>query len=112
MIDKTLAAENIDSFTVVGIPDIHDPPQWVDHVVSLVPGFSAVFTNNAFTASLFDEKGYKVIKPGFHKKETYSGDHIRSAMRKKQSWMNLVHPAIQEYLTKIDAESRIQHIQE
>ena len=107
MIKKTLHAEGITEFTVVAIPDIHDPPRWVDHVVSLIPEFSVVFTNNNFTASLFTDKGYQVRKPGFYQKKKYSGEKIRSAMRNCKPWKDLVHPAIHEYLDTINAELRV-----
>jgi len=111
MITKTLQAEDITQFTLVPIPDIHDPPRWVDHVESLVPTFSVVFTNNSFTASLFSEKQYIVKQTGFYQKIKYSGDRIRKAMGNHEPWKDLVHPAIHDFLEEIDAEKRIKNIQ-
>jgi len=107
MITKTLHAEKITRFTVVPLPDIHDPPRWVDHVVTLVPTFSVVFTNNSFTASLFTEKKYTVKQPGFYQKQKYSGEQIRRAMTNHESWKDFVHPAIHDFLKEINAEKRV-----
>ena len=52
MINETLKKEGITNFKIVAIPDIHNPPQWVEHVKSIVDDFSVVISNNDFTTSL------------------------------------------------------------
>ncbi|MCJ2533679.1 MAG: nicotinamide-nucleotide adenylyltransferase, partial [Candidatus Thermoplasmatota archaeon] len=60
MIEKSLNAVGVTNYRIVTIPDIHNPPKWVSHVVSIVSDFDVVLSNNAFTKQLFSEKGYVV----------------------------------------------------
>ena len=46
MITRVLTAASISSFQIESIPDIHDPPNWVDHVTKLVSDFNIIYTNN------------------------------------------------------------------
>ena len=60
MIKRSLHEENIDNYETIEIPDIHNPPKWVDHVLSIYSDFDIVITNNSFTKKLFKEKNIKV----------------------------------------------------
>ena len=110
MITKTFQQEGISSFDIVNIPDLHDPPQWVDHVCQLVPSFDVVFTNNEFTCQLFTEKGFTVKETPVHEPEHYCGQTIRHAIASGKSWNYLVPQAVAEYIQKIHGEERIQKI--
>jgi len=107
MISQSLHDEKITQFKVVQIPDINDPPNWVEHVRSIIDDFDMVFTNNDFTEQLFIAQGYQVDHPGFYMKYTYSGKEIRSRMIQHKSWKDLVHPKVYSYLISINAEERV-----
>ncbi len=96
MIKESLKQENIKNYKIILIPDIHNPPKWVDHVLSINSDFDVVVTNNDFTKKLFLEKGFKIKKtPLFNKKE-YSGRVIRRRISGNETWDNLVpKPCIQ-----------------
>jgi nicotinamide-nucleotide adenylyltransferase len=96
MIKESLKQENIINYKIILIPDIHNPPKWVDHVLSINSDFDVVVSNNDFTKKLFLEKGFKIKEtPLFNKKE-YSGRVIRSRISDNESWENLVtKPCIQ-----------------
>ena len=49
MIKKTLVNQDINNYKIVRIPDIHNPPKWVEHVKSIISDFDVVITNNSFT---------------------------------------------------------------
>lgn len=84
-------------YKIIAIPDIQDPPNWVEHVKNLVPNFDVVYTGNDFVAKLFQEKNYSV-KPIFINKKI-SGTEIRQMIKEKNStWKNLVPQEIVELL--------------
>jgi len=86
MIKESLKQENIINYKIILIPDIHNPPKWVDHVLSINSDFDVVVSNNDFTKKLFLEKGFKIKEtPLFNKKE-YSGRVIRKRISENESW--------------------------
>lgn len=90
MIKESLKQENISNYKIILIPDIHNPPKWVDHVLSINSDFDVVISNNEFTQKLFLEKGFKIKQtPLFNKKE-YSGRLIRNKILNNNVWENLV----------------------
>ncbi|MBS3749050.1 MAG: nicotinamide-nucleotide adenylyltransferase [Candidatus Thermoplasmatota archaeon] len=94
-------------YDIYGIPDIHDPPNWVDHVKRILPPFTTVITNNDFTAGLFKERGYQIQRPGLIKRNKYAGKIIREHMINEQKWQHLVPKEVAIYLEKINASDRI-----
>jgi len=61
---KQMVAEALENsnkeIEIVAVPDINDPPNWVKHVVKLVPHFDVIYTGNDFVKQLFTDKGYTV----------------------------------------------------
>jgi len=94
-------------YDIYAIPDIHDPPNWVDHVKRILPPFTTVITNNDFTATLFKEQGYQIQCPGFVKRSNYAGKIIRKHMVNEKKWQHLVPNEVVIYLEKINAPERI-----
>jgi nicotinamide-nucleotide adenylyltransferase len=111
MIDKTLKNIDIDNYKIVLIPDIHDPPNWVNHVLSIYSDFEVIISNNDFTRELFSEKGFTVEKTPYYKKDIYSGKEIRRRIKNNESWEDLVPKPVYEEIMEIDGESRIKKIQ-
>ena len=108
MIKKSLKDENIKNYKIILIPDIHNPPKWVDHVLLINSDFDVVVTNNNFTKKLFLEKYFKIKKtPLFNKKE-YSGRVIRRKILCNESWQNLVPKPCIQIIKKSD--KRIQKL--
>ena len=90
MIKESLKQENVSNYKIILIPDIHNPPKWVDHVLSINSDFNVVISNNEFTQKLFLEKGFKIMQtPLFNKKE-YSGRIIRKKILYNNEWESLV----------------------
>jgi len=90
MIDETLLQEDISNYKVVFIPDIHNPPKWVEHIKSIVSDFDVVLSNNSFTTDLFEKKGYSVEKTGYFQRESLKGREIRRRMHNSEKWEELV----------------------
>jgi nicotinamide-nucleotide adenylyltransferase len=96
MIRESLKQEYIKNYKIILIPDIHNPPKWVDHVLSIISDFDVVVTNNDLTKKLFLEKGFKIKKTLLYNKKEYSGRVIRKRISDNESWENFVpKPCIQ-----------------
>jgi nicotinamide-nucleotide adenylyltransferase len=110
MISRSLDAVGIDDYRIVSIPDIHNPPKWVDHVCSLVSDFDVAIANNPFTRKLFSEKGFQVKGTTYFDRKRYSGKEIRRRMRADEPWEDLVPKPVSEYIFSIDGIARLKHI--
>lgn len=82
---------------IIAIPDIQDPPNWVEHVKNLIPNFDIVYTGNDFVAKLFQSKNYPVQPITIQQK--ISGTEIRQMMKKNNpDWKKLIPPEIMTLL--------------
>lgn len=110
MIEESLKKEKIKKYSIVLIPDIHNPPKWVDHVLSITDDFDVVVSNSLLTKKLFEEKGFKIEEtPIFNKKE-YSGREIRRRISEKESWGQLVPESCVKIIKKINGDERIRKL--
>lgn len=110
MITKSLDNVGIHKYRIVAIPDIHDPPQWVDHVCSIVSDFNVVIANNPFTRKLFSEKGYLVKGTTFFNRKQYSGKEIRRRIINDEPWEKLVPEIVFKIITDVDGIKRIKNM--
>lgn len=110
MITNTLKAADISNYRIVSIPDIHDPPHWVHHVVSIVSDFDVVIANNPFTRKLFSEKGYVVKGTRYFDRTHYSGKEIRRRMIHDEPWEDFVPPVVADFLHTIDGVDRLKRL--
>lgn len=107
MIQKSLETSGIKNYRIVSIPDIHNPPKWVDHVLSIVSDFDVVISNNSLTKQLFSEKGYAVKETPVYYKNKYSGKEIRSRIIKGKKWEHLVTPETFNVIKNTDGVKRV-----
>lgn len=110
MIDISLKNNNINNFKIISIPDIHDPPNWVSHVLSIINDFDVVISNNPLTIKLFSERGYTVVKTPPYKKEKYSGKVIRNNIIKGFDWKDLVPEATWNVIEEIQGVYRLKKL--
>lgn len=110
MISLSLDAVGIDNYQIVSIPDIHNPPKWVDHVCSIISDFDLIIANNPFTRKLFSEKGFLVKGTAYFDRKRYSGKEIRRRMINNEPWVDLVPNAVYEIIGKIDGITRLKKI--
>jgi len=107
MIEKSLNKIGVKNYKILLIPDIHNPPKWVDHVLSIISNFDVVITNNNFTKQLFSEKGYVIKETPLYNKDKYSGEVIRSKIKNDEIWENLVPKEVSRIIKKIKGVNRI-----
>jgi len=110
MIEKTLQPEHIHNCTIIAIPDIHDPPHWVDHVRSIIDDFSVILSNNGFTTSLFERKGFDSRQTDLFHRSEHEGTLIRKRIKQQKKWDHLVPKQVYEYIKSIDGEKRISQL--
>lgn len=92
MIEQSLKPFHFKNYKIITIPDINDPPNWVNHVLSIISDFNVIITNNDFTKKLFEEKGYFVMGTcGYDEKTRLSASQIRKKIKDNdESWKELV----------------------
>jgi len=110
MIENTLKKEGISDYRIIDIPDIHNPPKWVDHILSIYSDVEVVATNNSFTKKLFENKGYKVINTPIFDGEKFSGKNIRKKIKNNEQWQNLVPESVLEIIKKVNGIQRIKSL--
>ena len=110
MVTQSLDAAGIHKYRIVSIPDIHDPPRWVDHVYSIVSDFDVIIANNPFTRKLFFEKGYVVKGTAFFDRKRYSGKEIRRRIIQDEPWDELVPEVVFKIINNIDGIKRVKSV--
>ncbi len=110
MISRALKDEGMNEYFLVPIVDINRYSVWVSHVVSLVPPFEVVFTNNNLTRRLFSEAAFQVRDSPMFNRNIYSGTEIRRRMSEGNGWRDLVPPAVAKVIDDIDGINRIRDL--
>ncbi len=110
MINKTLRDEGIDNYSIVPIEDLNRYPVWVSHVVSLVPPFKRVYSNNPLTRRLFQEAGFEVRASPLYNREIFSGTEIRRRIVNNEEWRSLVPSPVADVIDAIDGVERLKQI--
>jgi len=110
MITKSLENIDVKNFRIELIPDIHNPPKWVEHVCSIINDFDIVLTNNSFTKKLFLDSGYLVQKTPIYKREIFSGKNIRNKIKNGEEWKNLVPKEVFKIIQNLNGEERLKKL--
>jgi nicotinamide-nucleotide adenylyltransferase len=110
MIKESLENNGITNYKIILIPDIHNPPKWVSHVVSIIPDFDIVVSNSSFTKNLFLEKDYDVEGTPLYNKEECSGKEIRKRIMNDEKWAHLVPKEVEVIIENIDGVKRLKEL--
>jgi len=98
-------------YEVYHIPDIFNAKKWVDHVVSIVGEFNAVFSNSDWIRALFQNKGFKVEKKIAIFKNKFNASNIRRLIIKNnRSWKPLVPKEVIELIEEFDGINRLKSL--
>ena len=79
MIEAWSQSANI-AVEIVGIDDINDPPNWVEHA-SKTHGDGILVTTDGPTAQLYRDAGYEVIEPEMQQREQHEGWRVRQTAK-------------------------------
>jgi len=107
MIERSLQEAGIKNFKIIYIPDIHNYPKWVSHVLSITSDFDIVISNNDLTKKLFAEKGFTIRETKVFDRKKYSGREIRKRMIKDKPWMDLVPRPVVDIIKKCNGVQRL-----
>ncbi len=110
MIYDSLRAEGLDNFSIVPVEDLNRYSVWVAHVVSMVPPFGRVYSNNPMTRRLFTEAGYDVRRSPLYNRDVYSGTEVRRRMVAGEDWRSLVPDSVARIIDGIDGVGRLRDI--
>ncbi|MBS7288726.1 MAG: nicotinamide-nucleotide adenylyltransferase [Candidatus Freyarchaeota archaeon] len=99
-------------YLIIPIPDLNDNRLWVAHVVSLVPPFRVVYSNNSLVKVLFEEAGYEVRPVPFYHRDKYCATRIREKIAKGEEWRDLVPPAVVKVIEEVRGVERIRMVVE
>jgi len=112
MIRDSLKEANIDpaKYMIIPIRDVHIHATWAAFIVSQVPKFDIVFTNEPLTSRLFKERGYRVERIQFFDRTTYSATEIRDRILNGKNWESLVPKSVAELLVSFGGIERIREL--
>ena len=112
-IKTALKKRNISTkrYDIYDIPDIFNAKKWVDHVVSIIGEFDAIYSNSDWIRELFQNKGFKVGKKiTIFKKKFNSSNVRRLIIKNNKSWKPIVPKEIVELIEKFDGINRLKSL--
>lgn len=97
-----------DRVEVAPLPDIHDPPHWVEHVIDRLGAVDKVYGNDERTLALFEDEGIKVGRPGVVDRERLEGTTVRIQIAEgDRDWRRAVPEPVVRLLDEWDAAKRL-----
>ena len=109
MIKGALDANGVDPSKWMAVPivDADSHSLWVSSVVSMVPKFDVVFTNDALTFLLFKEEGMEVRAVPYLERSKYSATNVRDRILERKDWESLVPPEVAKLVKKFGGVERV-----
>lgn len=94
---------------VIPVPlrDVNRYSIWVSHVLSLVPNFEIVYSNNPLTRRLFEEEGFEVRSTPLIDRGALSGAKVRESMANGSEWKDLVPSSVASLITELEGDTRV-----
>ena len=81
MLNTWLEAEGIVDVSIVSVPDIEDPPNWVVHA-EMYHGVAGVFfTSDIPSAELYENAGWPVVMSSLEQRDNFEGWRVRETAR-------------------------------
>ncbi len=97
-----------DSVDVVAIPDIHDPPNYANHVMEITGAIDRVFGNDDRTLDLFEDEGLPIRRPGLKDRHVLEGKTLRMQMAEGDGgWRKAVSPQVASVIDGFDGSKRV-----
>jgi len=97
-------------YYIIPVMDLDVHGIWVPHVVSHVPKFDVVYTNEPLTKRLFTEGGFKVEPIPFYKRSLCSATEIRRRMLLGKSWETLLPKSVAKFIKEIGGIERLRDL--
>ncbi|MEK6976030.1 MAG: nicotinamide-nucleotide adenylyltransferase [Candidatus Thermoplasmatota archaeon] len=98
--------------TIVDVPDINNPPRWVEHVIGITGAIDRVFGNDDDTLALFDMANIPVASPGLMDRERCEASTIRVQLAEDDpAWRKAVPAAVAALLDQWGAGRRLRGLE-
>ncbi|MEM2905637.1 MAG: nicotinamide-nucleotide adenylyltransferase [Candidatus Bathyarchaeia archaeon] len=113
MIYRALDSEGVERarYSVFPVPDIHAHSLWVPYLISYLPRFDVVYTNEPLVKRLFEEDGHYRVEPiPLLERETFNATEIRQRMITERDWSDLVPDAVRDYIREIKGDRRVRDL--
>ena len=81
MLNTWLDAEGIVDVSIVSVPDIEDPPNWVVHAEMYHGAAGVFFTSDIPSAELYENAGWPVITTSLEQRDNFEGWRVRETAR-------------------------------
>lgn len=81
MVESWLSESRIQDVTIVPMPDIDDPPNWVAHAEKYHGSAGVFFTSDAPSAELYGVAGWQVVTTPLENRESFEGWRVRETAR-------------------------------
>ena len=81
MIQAWLFESGYEDFTIVPIPDIEDPPNWVAHAEKYHGTAGILFTSDVPSAELYAVSGWQILTVPLEHRESFEGWRVRETAR-------------------------------
>lgn len=97
-------------YLVIPIPDLNNNNQWVSYLISYLPRFTVIYSNNSLVRLLTEHHGNIEIKPiPLIKREEWSATNIRDKiMQNDDTWAEKVPKAVKKLIIDFNGVNRIQ----
>ena len=112
MIGRALDEAGLTGCTAIPLPDIQRHALWVGYLVSQLPPFDRVYTNNPLTQLLCERAHVPVENPPVFDRHRFEGERVREHLATGRDWRPLVPPAVERYLEEIGAPARLALLRE
>src|SRR3989338_2152950 len=107
MVRTCFSKRDLAHLMFIHVRDINNDKLWVAHLMSYVPEFRIVFSNNELVKLLFSKVSIPVKKIGFFKRTIYEGKKIRKLMLKGEEWRRFVPKPVANFIDKKDGCKRL-----
>ncbi len=100
------------NLNVIPVIDINNHAIWVKYIISLLPKFDIVYTQNPLTKILFEKEKFKVAAQEIYTNEygkIYSGTDVRNEIsnRHEDVWKNMVSADTYKFIKMIGGDERL-----
>ncbi len=105
------AGINAARYHIIPVTDLNLHEIWVAHVVSHVPKFDVVYTNEPLTRRLFlEDKRFPVEPIPLHKRKSYSATEVRRRMLNGENWKELLPKSVAKFIEEINGVERLRDL--
>ncbi len=107
MLEEELGGEWPLRLRIYPVPDIEMNKVWVQYLRMLLPRFDGVMSGNELVLMLFEDMGFKALRPRMYRRSECSGTEIRRRAVEGGDWESCLSPSVVRYLREIGFRERL-----